>query len=212
MRPENSPGGRKPPSFIEQARRAQIIEAAAETVAAVGYANASLAQIAEHAGISKSVISYHFAGKNELLERLVHEFFEDAGAYMERHLEAEATARGRIRTWIESQLSFFGSHRTRFLAMAEIVTNHRRPDGSKPFSDLDEEEVAELAKILEIGQANGEVRDLDPRAAAVIIGKSIEGVLSRWAWGSTVDLEAETTALVDFVDHAIAAPEHRPPQ
>ena len=55
MRPKDGAGGRV--SFIQAARRRQIIAAAIET--AVGYGQASLARIAEHADISKSVISYH---------------------------------------------------------------------------------------------------------------------------------------------------------
>ena len=50
-------------SFIEKARRTQIIECAIETIAEVGYAQASLGQIAKRAQISKGVISYHFANK-----------------------------------------------------------------------------------------------------------------------------------------------------
>ena len=42
---------------------------AIEVLAELGYAQTSFARIAERAGISKSVISYHFAGKDELLDR-----------------------------------------------------------------------------------------------------------------------------------------------
>jgi TetR/AcrR family fatty acid metabolism transcriptional regulator len=45
-------------SFVSNARRAQIVEAAIETVADVGYAGASLSRIAVRLGISKGVISY----------------------------------------------------------------------------------------------------------------------------------------------------------
>ncbi|MEV7908062.1 TetR family transcriptional regulator, partial [Streptomyces anulatus] len=59
MRPENEPVGQNTKSFIERARRAQIIASAIEVIAEHGFANASLARIAKHAGISKGVISYH---------------------------------------------------------------------------------------------------------------------------------------------------------
>ncbi|MFD6455458.1 TetR family transcriptional regulator, partial [Nocardia sp. NPDC060220] len=52
MRPENKPDGQHR-SFIEEARRRQIIAATVEVVSELGYANASLARIAERAGISK---------------------------------------------------------------------------------------------------------------------------------------------------------------
>jgi AcrR family transcriptional regulator len=125
MRSENEPSGRRKPSFIEEARRAQILAAATETVAESGYAGASLARIAERAGVSKSVISYHFAGKDELLEMIVNQFFADAWAQMEAALLAESSAAGQIKAWITEEVAYFGAHRAEFLAMAAIVANHR---------------------------------------------------------------------------------------
>jgi AcrR family transcriptional regulator len=58
---------REKPTFIEEARRKQIVEAAMETIADSGYVNASLAEIAKSADISKGVISYHFESKDELI-------------------------------------------------------------------------------------------------------------------------------------------------
>ncbi|HLS13367.1 MAG TPA: helix-turn-helix domain-containing protein, partial [Beutenbergiaceae bacterium] len=98
MQSESSPGGRRR-SFIEGARRAQIVAAAAHTVAAVGYAGASLSRIATQAGISKSVISYHFAGKEDLLAQVVNDFFTATDEYMSGRLARAETAAGAIRTW-----------------------------------------------------------------------------------------------------------------
>jgi hypothetical protein len=54
-------------SFIAEARRAQIIEAAIRTLDEIGYVQASLAQIAKRAGISTALISYHFSDKDDLM-------------------------------------------------------------------------------------------------------------------------------------------------
>ena len=54
-------------SFIEQARREQIVDAAIDVLYESGFAAASLGAIAERIGVSKGVLSYHFAGKRELL-------------------------------------------------------------------------------------------------------------------------------------------------
>ncbi|WEL93058.1 helix-turn-helix domain containing protein, partial [Tsukamurella tyrosinosolvens] len=73
MRPENEPSGQR--SFIEEARRRQIIAAAAEVLADEGYGRATLARIARQAGISKGVISYHFDGKDDLMRQVVIHLF-----------------------------------------------------------------------------------------------------------------------------------------
>jgi AcrR family transcriptional regulator len=66
MRSETGTHGQRNQTFIEAARRAQIVTAAIETIAGLGYGQASLARIAERAGTSKGVISYHFPGKDDL--------------------------------------------------------------------------------------------------------------------------------------------------
>ena len=53
-----APDGRR--TFTDLARRAQIAQCAAEAIAEVGYADASMAEIARRAGVAKSVVSYHF--------------------------------------------------------------------------------------------------------------------------------------------------------
>ena len=55
--------GQKDRTFTETARRAQIVAAAIDTIAELGYGQASMARIAERVGITKGVIAYHFDGK-----------------------------------------------------------------------------------------------------------------------------------------------------
>jgi TetR/AcrR family fatty acid metabolism transcriptional regulator len=59
------------PTFTETARRAQILRCAIEAIAESGYGRASLAEIARRAGVSKGVVSYYFASKDELLAQVV---------------------------------------------------------------------------------------------------------------------------------------------
>jgi TetR/AcrR family fatty acid metabolism transcriptional regulator len=78
MESKNESDGQKVSSFIEAARRAQIIECTIETIASLGHAQASLAQIAARAGISKGVISYYFGSKDALIDQVVAEIYEAA--------------------------------------------------------------------------------------------------------------------------------------
>jgi AcrR family transcriptional regulator len=47
-------------TFVEAARRDQIVRAAIETIAEEGYARASFVRIAQRASISPGLITYHF--------------------------------------------------------------------------------------------------------------------------------------------------------
>ncbi|WP_409496972.1 TetR family transcriptional regulator [Amycolatopsis sp. cmx-11-12] len=66
-------------TFTESARRAQIVAAAIETIAGLGYARASFAQIAKEAKLSSTgLISYHFANKEELVRTVLEDVFAAA--------------------------------------------------------------------------------------------------------------------------------------
>jgi len=129
---ETNPTGQEPGrTFTETARRAQIIAAAIDTIAELGYGQASLARIAESAGTSKGVILYHFGGKDELIRELVAELVARGVGYMEPRIEAEPTGAGKLRAYIESNLAFMAGNRNHMVAIVEIVLNARAADGSR---------------------------------------------------------------------------------
>ncbi|WP_283136714.1 TetR/AcrR family transcriptional regulator [Rhizohabitans arisaemae] len=203
MQSDSRPIGRKRNPIIEEARRRQIIDAAIETVAAVGYAQASLSRIAEHAQISKSVISYHFAGKDDLLEQVVTQIYDDMWAFIQARLETETTAAGMLSAYIRSNLGYLRSHRSRLLAVVDVVGNHRAPDGTPRFATTtDESVVTLLSEILRQGRHDGEFRHFDPQVVAVTVGQALIGAAGQWAADPTVDLAAYATELITLFDLA----------
>ena len=82
-------------SFIEQARREQIVDAAIDVLYESGFAAASLGAIAERIGVSKGVLSYHFAGKSELLREVIGHVLTEAAAYMTPRVAAATSYTGR---------------------------------------------------------------------------------------------------------------------
>jgi len=82
MNINNNTNNQKKRSFIEAARQTQIVECAIETIASVGFAQASLAQIAKRAGISTGVISYHFKSKEALIQQVIEKVYTSGESYM----------------------------------------------------------------------------------------------------------------------------------
>lgn len=207
MQSVNDPSGPdfagKSGSFIERARRAQIVEAAVEVVAEFGYARASLARIAERAGISKGVVTYHFKGKGEILDRLVTDYYERGWEYMEERIRAEETAVGQVEAWVGAQLDFYIENRTGFLAMSEVVANHRGEDGAHQYAADFDEEIDGLAEILDRGQTEGALRRFDARSVADVILRCLDGVLIAWANDPGIEMSDRKVVLLDFISHAI---------
>ncbi len=170
-------GGQKRPSFIEAARRAQLIACAIETIATMGYAQASLAQIAKRAGISKSVITYYFSSKEALIEQIVEGMYAEATAFMGPQIAAETTAPARLRAYLRSNIAYIASHRMQMMATIEIVLNVRTKDGQLRYHPGSEQyDLEALEAILRQGQDEGEFRAFDLRVMAVTIRGAIDAV------------------------------------
>ena len=168
-------------TFVTSARRAQIVAAAIDTVAEDGYANASLARIAVRLGISKGVISYHFAGKDDLIAEIISQVLQQARAYMQPRVEAQTTGPEMLRAYIESNLEFIRDHPNQLRAVVEIVRATFAGPNS-PFKDNRDGAAHSLAEMLTRFQATGDLRpDFDPDAMAIAIRGVIDAAPSRLA-------------------------------
>jgi TetR/AcrR family transcriptional regulator, fatty acid metabolism regulator protein len=192
-------------TFIETARRAQIAAAAIDTIAEVGYAGASFARIAERVGISRGLISYHFADKDDLIKQVVHEAAEEAKAYIRPRVLAESTGPGMLRAYIESNLAFMRDHRNNVIAMIEIA---RSAEGRRIFyGDMD---VVNAVGALEHGlsgfQTAGQFRpDFDPHVMAIAIRAAIEAASPLLALDPEFDIDSYSREIVTVFDLATRA-------
>lgn len=203
MQTVNQPGGREARTFIEEARRAQILEAAAQVVASHGYVGTSLAKIAETANVSKSVVSYHFDGKDELMRLLAHKVMEDTWKYMEDRVYQIDSPAQQIRAWFSSQTEYFAANRVWLLAMGEVVHNHRGSDGALAFDSDFGEELEEVTRILKLGQEIGEFRDFDAARVAIVLIRGVSGFLIAWAADASIDIETECSDFLDLILHSL---------
>lgn len=214
MRSKTRPIGRRAPSFIEEARRRQIIEAAIEAMAETGYAGASLAKLAGRARISKSIISYHFSGKDELLEQIVQQIYADIWAFVGPRFLAEQTAAGKLRAYIEAEFAYLEKNRARLLTVGTILMNHRDRRGRLYLHEAAEKKTLEmLGAILVQGQKSGEFRAFAVLPMATTLVHSINGALGHWAANPNLSLTAYARELVTIFDLATRRqPGARPPR
>src|SRR5690349_24237183 len=108
-------------TFTERARREQFIEAALAIIAADGYPQASVAKIAEHVGVAKSVVLYHFKTKNDIIVAAVAAVLGRAGTLIGPAVVAESTARGKLAAYIRANARFIADSRIAAVAMLEIT-------------------------------------------------------------------------------------------
>lgn len=194
--PRGTVGGR--------ARRDQIERAAAEVLAEVGYAAASVGRIAEHAGASKGVVTYHFASKDELLRRVALRLFQECSAHIAASTSGVTTPSERLSAGLSAELEFFSTRRIEFLAMAEVMANHRDASFGHAFDDVVISETGALVDLLAAGQAQGEFRAFDVYEVAHLIAAAKNGLLDRWATNESLDLASASAKLMDFIQSAVS--------
>lgn len=204
--------GGRPRTFTENARRAQIIACAIEALAEVGYGGASLAEIARRAGVSKGVVSYYFAGKDDLLGQVLFDVYTRAGAAIAERTAAGQDPAGVVRGYIEANLAFLGEHPADIAAVVEVAASARRPDGSLRFGPQGEDPVlAHLEQLLRGGQAAGAFGDFDARSLAILIRGAIDTASGRLVTDPAFDLAAYTRQLVSIVEWTTAHPPSEQP-
>lgn len=176
MRPRNEAADQRSRSFIEAARRDQIVQAAVETLAEVGYAKASFARIAEHAGISAGLISYHFDHKAELFQQVVEDINALMDTWLTRHIGDAGTYREALQRLIEGFVLFCDSHRAHVLALGQVLAGAGGQENRELVRSQREQSVGQIEQMLREGQEHGEFRDFSPRFVAVALLGSLEAI------------------------------------
>lgn len=184
------------PTFTETARRAQIVECAIETIAELGYHQASVRKIAERVGVAMSVVLYHFGNKDDMVAAIVAELYRSLVELMVPAVEAEPTAAGKLAAHIRTHTGYIATHRTHQLALMEIGSNYRSSTGQRLEQlSVDRSQLADLSKveletIFQLGLDSGEFRELSPTSMATAVRGAIGGALMRSSADPDFDVRA----------------------
>lgn len=207
-------------------RRAQIIEATIATIAELGYRRTTFARIAERGGLSSTrLISYHFAGKDELVKAVVADVYESIDRFLaERAKEDPASlplrplggavrgsftgsAADELRAYITGVVAFVDSHGTRMRALQSIFAALYDEEGNPAAYDAatDRGVLGHLQDIMRRGQASGEFRMFDIFVMAVTLQRSLGGLSFLRRTVPQLDLPAYAEELVTLFSLATRA-------
>ena len=168
-------------------------------IASEGLAQASFARIAREAGLSSTrLISYHFAGREDLVLAVVQQVVDAIGTAVGRQVRAEETAAGKLRSYLSSTVAFIDEHRAPMTALLQIVLAGALPSGT----GADDPVPDHLEAILREGQDAGEFRDFDPRVVALAVQRSLEGLPPALRADPDLDCAAFGRELVTLFDLA----------
>jgi AcrR family transcriptional regulator len=185
-------------TFIEAARRAQLVDCAIEAIAELGYVKASMAKIAARAGVSTGVISYHFGSKDELIDEVVKNVIVEATAVIEPLVVGATGAREGLRVLITGNLGYFREHRSAAVALVQIMTH----GPAQTYAPQGESAHDDVQKLLQWGQSSGEFRDFNVPVMATMIRSAIDAVAIKASNEPELDVELYASEMADLFDRA----------
>ena len=191
-------------SVTATARRAQIVAATIDVIVESGYAQTSFARIAERAGLSSTrLISYHFAGKAELVSAVVTEITTAIGEHMAQRMVGQPDAKHGLSAYIRGLVDFIKDHPIQMQALTGIFLDFRTDAGGRSYDTRNEKDTLGIVQdILRDGQSAGLFRDFDTFVMASAIQRSLDGLPFLLQTRPDLDLDAYGDELVTLFDLA----------
>lgn len=193
-------------TFIERARRDQIVTATVHVLAVEGYRKASISRIAEEAGISKGLVLYHFAGKDDLMRQTLLRTYEWMSAPVVADLDKSAPPPDVLRTMVTSTVSHGTRCRTERRAVEQIVINQgiAATEAEATISFADKEPLYRgYEELFRAGQHSGYFRDFDVRVMAVTYQGAVDAMFKYLDSHPEADAEAYGDQLADLLLAAV---------
>ncbi|MET9226612.1 TetR/AcrR family transcriptional regulator [Lentzea sp. NPDC003310] len=205
MQPENRSGGQKR-SFIEDARRGQIVAATIATITEVGYAKASFVQIARRAEISPGLITYHFAKREELMKQVMLTVHDSMDRALTARTESATDHVTALRQLIEGFVHYCAEHPAELIAISQIAAAARDAESARTWAEeQNERTLAELEDMFREGQEAGVLREFAPRVMAVSVLAAMEAAPAELMTRPDTDVSGYARELADLFERAVRA-------
>lgn len=177
-----------------------LLDSAAELFAEQGAVETSMAQIGERAGYSRGLANHHFGSKSALIERLAQHAQE---AFSESLLFPNAgTGLDAVLTIVRTYLRHFEAptpaSRALLVMWGATFPAQSSVDG---IAEADDRFRLAVAKLVELGQADGSVRaEVGPAAFSVALVGMVRGITAQYLTDDTaIDASAVLAECERFV-------------
>ncbi|WP_052056876.1 TetR/AcrR family transcriptional regulator [Rhodococcoides fascians] len=186
-------------TVTNRARREQIVAATIEVIASEGYRAATFHAIAARAGIkSTRTISYHFAGRDELIEAVVDSVLATVRSFMSGRSAGPFDSAGdALESAIRTTVALNSAHGSSMQALMSIFLEHHPEGGWASYGPAEESAaMSPIQQILTDGQSAGEFTEFDTSIMAATVQRSLDGIAYLLRTHPDLDLEHYADELV----------------
>lgn len=179
-------------SFVERARRAQLIDVTIALVAEHGYAATSLAKIAQAAGITKGAVLYHFETKDAVVTA-AHDSVLSALVKTVSDAVEGASVQDRPAAYVRAMIGHLRRHPEHTRMLTQSLTTVAKVESSRL-------RWAPLADLIDAARNAGSPdRPIDSRSLAISIGGAIDAVVMERLTDSAFATEDAAEMLVEML-------------
>jgi AcrR family transcriptional regulator len=193
-------------------RRREILDSALWVFGRFGYQRATLADVAERAGVSPGTVSHYFGSKGELFQEVIADHFMGFVVQEEALLASSA---GPVRDLLHQLLRRMWDHAwtpgvLELMQVVQVEAPEFPESGRLLCRQLGERWRGLVGRILEAGARTGEFRALDPELAARAMSYTLLGVAQKVSTfsrfdASMPDREVMWRTVLDMIDRFLLA-------
>ena len=153
--------------------RQQILDAAEQVFADLGFAEARMEDVAQVVGVRRPSLLYHFKNKQDLYDSVKAEIYEALRGAMARQRPAGDDPQAQLLGLLDSWLDFMASRPTAARIILRNTIEKRLPrDSDQP--RFSEAVVADFERLVERGRASGQFSDdIETTQLLMLLGNGI---------------------------------------
>jgi AcrR family transcriptional regulator len=192
-------------TFTQQKRRDQLVDCMIDVVVETGFAGASVGEVARRAGVSKGVVTYHFAAKDDLIRAVIADVIGSMAEYLEPRLTAAEPDRFPerfIAAYVSAWAGYYRNHARQVLALVRIFNARDESERPDPAFRTRAGEVLAIERVLRLGQDMGRFGSFDPHVMASVIKVAVEDLLNQFINDPDLDVEGYAAQLASLFERA----------
>ncbi len=166
-----------------QTTEKKILDAALELFFKKGYSATSISEITNSVGMTKGALYSHFKSKQELLQRLFHEYQKD---FLDEFKKSVNDHQGDAISKLHHALSFyarFGQQNLQLVTLLNYISHELKIDEDFEYNlkGLYLEQKKLICGLIELGIRQGRIKkDLNPNLTALTFMGLNDGMLHLW--------------------------------
>ena len=172
-----------------------ILSAAEALFLAKNYADVSMEDIAEAAGVTKGALYHHFAGKEALYAAMMHAVLSEKQALFEAVVRSPGTCRERLRRFALSFFQLPREERELLKLVRRDINSFQDPTRAQLIRAYQAALPEQLEAVIRDGIRDGELIPADPRLLSWLKVAMVEVILTRYA----ESVFGDTNQTADFV-------------